>query len=87
MNSADQLPDRHMDGFGVHTFRMVNSQTGTSKLVKFHWKSKQGKASLVWEEAQATAGKNADMHRQDLFDAIDNEFFPEWEVSHALDHR
>lgn len=70
---------RHMDGFGVHTFRFVTDD-GKTKLIKWHWKSLQGKASLVWEEAQIAAGKNADMHRQDLFDAIVAGRFPEWEL-------
>jgi catalase len=70
---------RHMDGFGVHTFRFV-TDSGTSKLVKWFWKTKQGKASLVWEEAQVLAGKNADFHRQDLWDAIEAGQGPEWEL-------
>ncbi|KAI9774083.1 MAG: hypothetical protein M1840_005176 [Geoglossum simile] len=70
---------RHMDGFGVHTFRLVTDD-GNSKLVKWHWKTLQGKASLVWEEAQVASGKNADMHRQDLFDSIKEGKFPEWEL-------
>ncbi|KAL2140069.1 hypothetical protein VTI28DRAFT_4283 [Corynascus sepedonium] len=70
---------RHMDGFGIHTFRLVKDD-GSSKLVKWHWKSRQGKASLVWEEAQAVAGKNADFHRQDLWDAIESGNGPEWEL-------
>ncbi|KAK0711238.1 catalase [Lasiosphaeris hirsuta] len=71
---------RHMDGFGVHTFRAVTDD-GSSKLIKWHWKTKQGKASLVWEEAQALAGKNADFHRQDLFDAIESGNGPSWELN------
>lgn len=67
-----------MDGFGVHTFRFVNDD-GESKLVKFHFISKQGKASLIWEEAQNIAGQNGDFHRQDLADAIDAGNYPEWE--------
>ncbi|KAF2454044.1 catalase-like domain-containing protein [Lineolata rhizophorae] len=70
---------RFMDGFGVHTFRFVNNE-GQSKLVKFHWKSLQGKASLFGDEATIVSGTNADFHRQDLFDAIANGFFPEWEL-------
>ncbi|KAI9730296.1 MAG: catalase A [Claussenomyces sp. TS43310] len=70
---------RHMDGFGIHTYRLV-TEDGKSKLVKFHWKSKQGKASLVWEEAQILAGKNSDFHRQDLWDAIASGNGPEWEL-------
>ncbi|KAL2863980.1 catalase catB [Aspergillus lucknowensis] len=71
---------RHVDGFGVHTFRFVTDQ-GESKLVKFHWKTLQGKASLVWEEAQHISGKNPDFLRQDLFDAIEAERYPEWELA------
>jgi catalase len=70
---------RHMDGFGVHTFRMVTDD-GRSKLIKWHWKTLQGKASLVWEEAQALAGKNADFHRADLWEAIESGNGPEWEL-------
>ncbi|KAH6849784.1 catalase-like domain-containing protein [Chaetomium sp. MPI-CAGE-AT-0009] len=70
---------RHMDGFGVNTYRLV-TEDGSSKLVKWHWKSRQGKASLVWEEAQVLSGKNADFHRQDLWDAIESGNGPEWEL-------
>lgn len=70
---------RHVDGFGVHTFRFVTDK-GESKLVKFHWKSLTGKASMVWEEAQQVSGKNGDFMRQDLFESIEAGRFPEWEV-------
>ncbi|KAI1200083.1 catalase [Nemania serpens] len=71
---------RHMDGFGIHTYRLV-TDAGVSKLVKWHWKTKQGRASLYWEEAQILAGKNADAHRADLFDAISTGNSPEWELA------
>lgn len=71
---------RHMDGFGVHTYRLVTDE-GASKFVKWHWKTKQGRASLYWEEAQVLAGKNADAHRADLFDAISTGHYPEWELA------
>lgn len=70
---------RHMDGWGVHTFRFV-TETGASKLVKFRLRTLQGKASLLWEEAQIISGKNADFHRQDLWDSIEAGEFPEYEV-------
>lgn len=57
------------------------NENGDTKLVKWHWKTKQGKASMVWDEAQHVAGKNADFHRQDLFDAIASGNFPEWELN------
>ena len=71
---------RHMDGFGVHTFRLVTDD-GSSKLIKWHWKWMQGRTSLVWEEAQIAAGKIADMHRQDLLEAIEAGRYPEWELA------
>ncbi|KAK6005419.1 hypothetical protein QM012_007061 [Aureobasidium pullulans] len=70
---------RHMSGFGVHTMRMVTEE-GDSKLIRWHWKSKQGTASLLWEEAQAINGKNPDYHRKDLWDAIKNGAYPEYEL-------
>lgn len=70
---------RHIDGFGVHTFRFVNDK-GNSKLVKYHFKTKQGLASLVWSEALALNGQNPDFHRADLFKAIESGNYPEWEV-------
>ncbi len=70
---------RTMEGFGVHTFRLV-AQDGTTSLVKFHWKPKAGVHSLVWEEAQMLAGLDPDFHRRDLADAIEGGAFPQWEL-------
>jgi catalase len=56
-------------------------EDGSSKLIKWHWKTKQGKASLLWEEAQVLSGKNADAHRQDLFDAIAASQGPSWDLA------
>ncbi len=70
---------RTMEGFGVHTFRLVN-ETDQSTLVKFHWKPRQGVHSLVWEEAQMAAGTDPDFHRRDLADAIEAGAFPEWDL-------
>ncbi len=69
---------RMMEGFGVHTFRMINEH-GESHFVKFHWKPKLGTHSVVWDEAQKISGQNSDFHRQDLWEAIDMGYFPEWE--------
>jgi catalase len=69
---------RTMEGFGVHTFRLVNA-AGATTLVKFHWKPVAGKASLVWEEAQKLGGIDPDFHRRDLWDAIEAGSFPEWD--------
>ncbi|MFF7159719.1 catalase [Streptomyces sp. NPDC008139] len=70
---------RMMEGFGVHTFRLVNAD-GATTLVKFHWKPKLGVHSLVWEEAQITAGMDPDFHRRDLADAIEAGAYPQWEL-------
>ncbi|MFF8259122.1 catalase [Streptomyces virginiae] len=70
---------RMMEGFGVHTFRLVNAQ-GVTTLVKFHWKPRLGVHSLVWEEAQILAGVDPDFHRRDLFDAIESGAYPQWEL-------
>jgi catalase len=74
---------RMMEGFGVHTFRLVNAK-GVSHFVKFHWKPKLGKHALVWDEAQKIAGKDADFHRRDLWESIAQGNFPEWELALQL---
>ena len=74
---------RMMEGFGVHTFRLINEE-GKAHFVKFHWKPTLGVHSLVWDEAQRIAGKNPDYHRQDLYEAIEKGDFPEWELGLQL---
>ncbi len=70
---------RMMEGFGVHTFRLIDA-AGTARLVKFHWKPLLGVHSLAWEEAQQISGKDPDFHRRDLWEAIANGAFPEYEL-------
>ncbi len=70
---------RTMEGFGVHTFRLVN-KAGETSLVKFHWKPLAGVHSLVWEEAQIAAGCDPDFHRRDMADGIEAGAFLEWEL-------
>ena len=67
-----------MEGFGVHTYRFVDD-AGKSCFVKFHWKPVLGVHSLVWDEAVKLAGKDCDFHRRDLWEAIDQGHYPEWE--------
>ncbi len=74
---------RFMEGFGVHTFRLVNAD-GRSTFVKFHWKPKQGLQSVVWDEAVKISGADPDFHRRDLWDAIQQGAFPEWELGLQL---
>lgn len=70
---------RQIEGFGIHTFRLVNSEGG-SYFVKFHWKPLQGLESLVWDEAQMLHGKDVDFHRKDLYESIEKGDYPEWEL-------
>ena len=74
---------RIMEGFGVHTFRLVN-EAGKSTFVKFHWKPKLGLQSVVWNEAVKINGADPDFHRRDLWDAIKSGDFPEWELGLQL---
>jgi catalase len=70
---------RFMEGFGIHTFRLVNAE-GKSTYVKFHWKPKLGMQSVVWNEAVKINGADPDFHRRDMWTAIGMGDFPEWEL-------
>jgi len=74
---------RFMEGFGVHTFRLINGE-GRSTFVKFHWKPKQGLQSVVWNEALKLNGADPDFHRRDLWDSIQSGAYPEWELGLQL---
>ncbi len=70
---------RMIEGFGVHTFLLVN-EAGETHFVKFHWKPKLGLQSTIWDEALKLQAADNDYHRRDLFEAIDAGDFPEWEL-------
>ncbi|MCL1808020.1 MAG: catalase [Oscillospiraceae bacterium] len=74
---------RMMEGFGIHTFRLVNAQ-GAFKFVKFHWKPLLGVHSLVWDEAQKISGKDPDFHRRDLWETIQSGTPAEYELGFQL---
>jgi catalase len=74
---------RMIEGFGVHSFRLVNSR-GESTFVKFHWRPKLGLQSTLWDEAVKLAGADPDFHRRDLFEAIENGDYPEWDLAVQL---
>ncbi|TJV24802.1 MAG: catalase [Mesorhizobium sp.] len=74
---------RFMQGFGVHTFRLVNARD-ESTFVKFIWKPKLGMQSVVWNEAVKINGADPDFHRRDLWEAIQAGNFPEWELTVQL---
>jgi catalase len=70
---------RMMEGFGIHTFRLVND-AGETHFVKWHWRPKLGNSSVMWDEAVKINGADPDFHRKDLWEAIDTGDFPEWEL-------
>ncbi|MFC6879005.1 MULTISPECIES: catalase [Actinomadura] len=72
-----------MQGFGVHTFRLVNAE-GRGTFVKFHWKPKLGTHSMDWDETQKVAGKDPDFNRRVLWDSIEAGLYPEWELGVQL---
>jgi catalase len=74
---------RMMEGFGVHTFRLVNAK-GKSTFVKFHWKPKLGMQSTVWDETLKLQAADNDYHRRDLHEAIESGNYPEWELGMQL---
>ena len=71
---------RMMQGFGVHTYRLVN-EAGESSFVKFHWNPVAGTHSLVWDEAVKISGADPDYHRRDLWESIEAGVFPEYELA------
>lgn len=74
---------RTMEGFGIHTFRMINAE-GKATFVRFHWKPTAGKASLLWDESQKLTGRDPDFHRRDLWESIEAGDFPEYELGLQL---
>jgi catalase len=72
-----------MEGFGVHSFRLVN-EAGESVFVKFHWEPKAGTHSLVWDEAVKISGADPDFHRRDLWERIEAGVYPEWELGFQI---
>jgi catalase len=74
---------RMMQGFGIHTFRLVNAD-GKSTFVKFHWRPMLGTHSLDWDEAVKISGADPDFHRRDLWEAIESGAFPEWELGFQM---
>jgi len=74
---------RMIEGFGIHSFRLLDGN-GNSTFVKFHWRPKLGLQSTLWDEAVKLAGADPDFHRRDLFEAIQQGDFPEWELGVQL---
>ncbi len=74
---------RMMEGFGVHSFKFINEE-GKVHFVKFHFKPKLGVHSVAWNEAQIISGVDSDFHKRDLWEAIENRDYPEWDFGVQL---
>jgi catalase len=70
---------RHQQGFGVNTYKWLNA-AGESKLVKYHWHPKQGVKSMTGDDAAVVQAQELGAHTKDLYEAIDNGDFPEWDL-------
>jgi catalase len=75
------MPDsyRHMDGFGVHAFKMINSK-GEVHYVKFHWKTEQGLENIRPKDIAASIGNDWNMMTNDLYGAIKKGDDPKWDL-------
>ena len=71
---------RMMEGFGVHTFRLVDAK-GKATFIKWHWRPVLGTQSVTWDEAVKICGADQDFHRRDLYAAIQAGAFPAWELA------
>ncbi len=70
---------RHMNGYGSHTFSMVNKEN-ERVYVKFHFKTDQGIQNFTDEEATEMKGNDPDHAQRDLVEAIEKGDFPKWNV-------
>jgi catalase len=70
---------RHMEGFGVNTYKMVNA-AGETVLVKYHFHPRQGVASLTTEQAAKVQGMDLGSASKDLYEAIERGEYPQWDV-------
>ena len=79
--SGRGTPDgyRHMDGFGSHTYSMID-EAGRRVYVKWHFKTRQGIKNLSAAEAVRLGGADPDFAQRDLFAAIARKDFPQWDV-------
>jgi len=73
------LSYRHMNGYGSHTYSLINSKNERT-WVKFHFKTQQGIKNLTDQEAEAIIGKCRESHQRDLLESIDKGDFPKWDM-------
>ena len=72
-----------MEGFGIHTYRLLNKE-GKSTFFRYHWKPVAGVQSLIWDEAVKISGADPDYNRRDMYEAIENGMYFEWELGVQL---
>ncbi|MBC2864812.1 pyridoxal-phosphate dependent enzyme [Streptomyces mexicanus] len=70
---------RHMQGFGVNTYKWVNAE-GHTVLVKYHWMPKQGVRSMTEEDAANVQAHSLGHATKDLYEAVARGDHPEWEL-------
>jgi catalase len=73
------LSYRHINGYGSHTFSLVNADNERF-WVKFHFKTQQGVKCLTDAEAETIIAKDRESHQRDLFDSIEKSNFPKWDM-------
>nr|AQS60679.1 catalase [Sogatella furcifera] len=71
---------RFMNGYGSHTFKLVNSDN-QPVYCKFHYKTAQGIKNLSAEKAHELSGSDPDYSIRDLYNAIASGNFPQWNFS------
>jgi catalase len=70
---------RHMQGFGVNTYKWVNER-GETRLVKYHWMPRAGVRSMTEEDAARVQAGDLGHATKDLYEAIRRGDYPEWEL-------
>ncbi|RQW88436.1 MAG: catalase [Geobacter sp.] len=73
------LSFRHMNGYGSHTFSLINAKN-ERHWVKFHFKTQQGIKCLTDAEAEAIIGKDRESNQRDLYESIEKGDFPRWKM-------
>jgi catalase len=70
---------RHMQGFGVNTYKWVNGE-GETRLVKYHWQPHQGVKSLTEADAANIQATDTGHASRDLYEAIERGDYPKWDL-------
>ncbi|TYZ58504.1 hypothetical protein PybrP1_010463 [[Pythium] brassicae (nom. inval.)] len=78
-DSATPVGWRHMDGFGCHTFKWVNSDHDFV-YVKYHYVPEVGKKFFTFEQAQTMCGVDPDFAKRDLWEHIEAGNAARWTV-------